>query len=472
MTLAGRVAPWQQPVYHLFLSIHFQFMPDRLASLLRRGPAAAHALAAQLGISQPTFSRLVRSAPGVVPLGRARARRYALARDVRGLGHAFPVQVISEAGQVVPWGTLLALHGGMWLERAGGGEGGLFDDLPYFLQDMRPQGFIGRAFPARHADLGLTAQISRWSSDDILVALARRGEDCVGNLVLGEESLARYLAARAAPTNALSPRQRYERYPALADAASAGELAGSSAGGEHPKFAAVIRSGNDFRHVLVKYSPPLDTPAARRWADLLRAEHAALALLNAHGIAAAKTEFIEAGNRAFLEVDRFDRLGANGRRGLVSLAAIDGAFFGREDNWAAAAGRLEAAGMIDTEEARRLRWLTVFGRQIGNTDMHFGNVSFFPAGRGRFELAPAYDMLPMLFAPTERGELVARPFAPATPGAELLPVWDVACAAAQAFWDAVANDAGFSAAFRRDARACRDALPAARALAGVFSPPG
>lgn len=446
-------------------------MPDRLITLLRRGPATAQALAAQLGISQPTFSRLVRSVPGVVPLGRARARRYALARDVRGLGHAFPVHVISEAGQMVPWGTLHALHGGMWLERADGGEGGLFVDLPYFVQDMRPQGFIGRAFPARHADLGLPAQISRWSSDDVLVALARRGEDCVGNLVLGEESLARYLAARAAPVAAMTSRQRAEHYPALADAASAGGLPGSSAGGEHPKFTATVRKGKRLRRVLVKYSPPLETPAARRWADLLRAEHAALALLNARGIAAAETELIEAGNRVFLEVERFDRVGEHGRRGLVSLAAIDGEFFGREDHWAAAAGRLEAAGMIATEEARRLRWLTVFGRQIGNTDMHFGNVSFFPAGRGRFELAPAYDMLPMLFAPTERGELVARPFTPATPSAELLPVWIDACTAALAFWDAMTNDAGSSAAFRRAARACFDALPAARALAEVFAPP-
>ncbi len=36
---------------------------------------------------------------------------------------------------------------------------------------------------------------------------------------------------------------------------------------------------------------------------------------------------------------------------------------------------------------------------IGNTDRHFGNVTLFDRYEGPFELAPAYDMLPMLFAP-------------------------------------------------------------------------
>ncbi len=221
----------------------------------------------------------------------------------------------------------------------------------------------------------------------------------------------------------------------------------------------------------MKFSPPLETPAARRWADLLHAERLALDLLNARGIAAAQTEIIEAGNRVFLEVERFDRIGEHGRRGLISLSAIDGKFFGREDHWAAAAARLEAARMLQPEEARRLRWLTVFGRQIGNTDMHFGNVSFFPAGRRHFRLAPVYDMLPMLFAPTERGELVARSLRPATPSAELLRVWHDACDAAEHFWDAVANEDRCTGAFRRLARGCRALMPTARALAALFAAP-
>lgn len=36
---------------------------------------------------------------------------------------------------------------------------------------------------------------------------------------------------------------------------------------------------------------------------------------------------------------------------------------------------------------------------IANTDRHFGNVTLFDRYEGPFELAPAYDLLPMLFAP-------------------------------------------------------------------------
>lgn len=187
-------------------------MPDRLITLLSRGPASAQELATRLGISQPTFSRLARTLPEVVPFGEGRARRYALAREVRGLGQSFPVHRISESGQVTFWATLRTLHGGAWFDSTDGEDRGLVADLPYFIQDMRPQGFIGRAFPAQHADLGLPAHISRWSSDDVLVALARRGEDCVGNLIVGEESLARYLATRAGPARTIASHERAIHY--------------------------------------------------------------------------------------------------------------------------------------------------------------------------------------------------------------------------------------------------------------------
>jgi serine/threonine protein kinase HipA of HipAB toxin-antitoxin module len=44
----------------------------------------------------------------------------------------------------------------------------------------------------------------------------------------------------------------------------------------------------------------------------------------------------------------------------------------------------------------------LFGQFIGNTDMHFGNLSFFVdnVARPRFEVAPIYDMLPMMWRPS------------------------------------------------------------------------
>lgn len=42
---------------------------------------------------------------------------------------------------------------------------------------------------------------------------------------------------------------------------------------------------------------------------------------------------------------------------------------------------------------------------IGNTDMHNGNVSFVSEEGRPYDLAPAYDMTPMAFAPTRPGRL-------------------------------------------------------------------
>jgi len=42
-------------------------------------------------------------------------------------------------------------------------------------------------------------------------------------------------------------------------------------------------------------------------------------------------------------------------------------------------------------------------RLIANTDMHLGNLTFHV--EGTFRLAPAYDMLPMAYAPLPGGEV-------------------------------------------------------------------
>jgi hypothetical protein len=44
--------------------------------------------------------------------------------------------------------------------------------------------------------------------------------------------------------------------------------------------------------------------------------------------------------------------------------------------------------------------LHAFGRLIGNSDMHQGNLGFHLADQGPLPLAPVYDMLPMSLAPS------------------------------------------------------------------------
>jgi hypothetical protein len=291
---------------------------------------------------------------------------------------------------------------------------------------MAPQGYLGRGFPARFPELLLPPRVTDWSDDHRLVALARRGEDCVGDLVIGEESFARLTASEPAEVVAAA-------YPALA-LRSAVDAPGSSAGGEQPKFGAF----RDGRHRLVKFASAARTPTARRWRDLLWCEWRALRMVEEAGHRAANAEVLDVEGWRFLEVDRFDRLGARGRRATLTLGAIDDEHFGRRDSWTAAVSRLTAAPFsLPREDATTLRWLDAFGQLIGNTDRHFGNVACFSAPDGSLRLAPAFDMLPMVLAPAGE-ELPARIFSPAGAGAANLDVWPDAARWARRYWDALA----------------------------------
>lgn len=136
--------------------------------------------------------------------------------------------------------------------------------------------------------------------------LIRRGEDCVGNLFLGNESLQRYLQTRRTRQPAFALAARAREYPALADVAIAGDPAGSSAAGEHPKFTTVLQRGSQVRQVLVKFSPTINDRVSQRWSDLLVAEHLASKALRDIGVPSTGTELVSGGNRA--NEKRNDRL--------------------------------------------------------------------------------------------------------------------------------------------------------------------
>jgi hypothetical protein len=99
------------------------------------------------------------------------------------------------------------------------------------------------------------------------------------------------------------------------------------------------------------------------------------------------------------------------------------------------------------EDARRMRWLKVFGELIANSDMHAGNLSFQHQSPGRYTLAPVYDMLPMLYRPVS-GELLPRTFTPPQPTMETAGVWPDALQAALRFWELTGTDIGISSGFR------------------------
>jgi hypothetical protein len=209
--------------------------------------------------------------------------------------------------------------------REGGEAEGLFSGIPWFLADLRPQGFLGRVFGhAYAARLGAPPDITLWRDSHVIAALLTEGDDLAGDLVLGEAMLERSQQRRLLEPGAVESHHRARRYPALASMVLAGEPVGSSAGGEQPKFTTCVR-GEDgaYRHVLVKFTDSGDTPGRTRWVDLLLAEHHAAEALRAHGVEAARSEIVRGGDRVFLEVTRFDRHGAHGRSGYVTLAALE-----------------------------------------------------------------------------------------------------------------------------------------------------
>ncbi len=434
--------------------------PSLLANHLRRyGVQPAAAIRRALGLTQPTFSRALARTDGLIRIGRARAARYGLSRSVANRGSHWPVYRLDARGAPRRVGLLHAVHVDCWWfepsKRAcrwlhGASSDGLFRGLPWFLADLRPQGFMGRAFGRRHGvDLGLPNDASRWTDDDVLLALLSRGEDLPGDFIVGEAALERVQRLRLAAPDAISRRARAKRYGELAAAAVAGELVGSSAGGEQPKFGATIADGNrSVRHVLVKFSDMVASAAGRRWADLLVCEHVAGEILRHARIASARSEIVDSGGRRCLEVSRFDRVGAHGRRGFVSLAALDANEYGMHDDWRHAADRLERDGWIGAAGAQSLRTLRFFGQLIGNTDQHFGNVGFEFGEVRPFRLAPAYDMLPMLYRPAAAGEIVARRLEPELPPPEATAAWERGAALALVFWRRVAKDARISRDFR------------------------
>ncbi|WP_343073373.1 HipA domain-containing protein [Pyxidicoccus fallax] len=326
-----------------------------------------------------------------------------------------------------PYGVLHLLAGGRhWLEYTEG-DGEFFEGLPPSAADMSPQGYVGRSFTSMHPELCLPARITDWSDAHRLIALARRGEDCVGDHILGDESLNRFLAQE--------PRSAHrDSYPELTRAALTGQP-GALIGGEQPKFLTYAEG----RHVLVKFAGGDEGATARRWRDLLTCERLALEAVRAAAIPAASALTLDLGSYRFLEVERFDRVGVRGRKALLSLGAIDDEYFGHRDTWTRAATRMFEARFISEEDARRIRWLDTFGQLIGNTDRHFGNVSFFVEGPKRFRLAPVYDMLPMVFAPVGTS-VIDRPFEPLPPTADTLDVWADAARHAVAYWARLARE--------------------------------
>lgn len=434
--------------------------PADLIRVLRAHPRASGAqLCRQLGgINRSTLMRLAdQLGAAILRRGGSRRTRYALRRALRGRDEPLPLYRIDAQGDghltawldlAAPEGCALAFVEPFAWPLDDAMRDGWFESLPYPVLDMRFQGFMGRNFAHRYWRLlGVAEALDGWSDDDVAHALATLGHDQPGDLILGEAACQLHLESRQRQAaNLIDETRLAEAYPALAAQALAQGEAGSSAGGEFPKFAIQrMKSGRPLA-VIVKFSGADDSPAVRRWADLLVCEHLALETLARDlGIAAARSEIHRYAGRTFLEVERFDRVGAHGRLPVCTLSSLNAALLGKAGaTWPQLAEALRRQGWLGAADVRQVERLWWFGRLIANTDMHEGNLAFHPGLR----LAPAYDMLPMRYAPQRGGEVPPRPFAPPPPLPQEKDAWRQAAAAAQRYWLRCADDARISAGFR------------------------
>lgn len=457
--------------------------PEALLRLLRTRPnIPAGEVREALGVNRTTLMRMVRAAgPEVLTIGRARRTHYATRRSVPGCEQPLPMFQIDEQGgydQVAdlslayPHGSALEWPGECPWPLAEQEQDGWFEGLPYFLQDLRPEGFLGRAFARAYARLlQLSEDPREWSEEDALLAITRFGADSVGNLIVGSVALELYLEALQNPREPLVEARVPDAYAELADEAMALGIPGSSAAGEFPKFMASRETSGTCVKVLVKFSGSDNSQSSLRWADLLICEHLASVILpELTGIQAVEARIVHAANRAFLESVRFDRHGLFGRSAVCTWASVNRAWFGLVGrSWTEGAAKLRERGLVEPHVVQDVACVWHFGRLIANSDMHDGNLSFRPHRIGSpagFALAPVYDMLPMRYAPVRGVELPPVNFQPPLPLPAERSAWVRAAGAAVELWDSAAHDARISDEFRATCAENRDRVRRAIELAG------
>jgi hypothetical protein len=415
--------------------------------LTASGPEDGTQLRRRLGVSQSVFSRIAASvADDLLVVGKTRAARYAARRTVPRVGTRLGIYEIDEHATTRRIGTLHAQGTtGFFVEAESEDvDSRFYGDLPYFLDGMRPAGFLGRAVPRQHPELELPDDVRLWSGDQCLIYLSRHGWDLSGNLIVGEEAFRLLLESVQTPRPSVAREDRAREYPRLAASAIAGGNPGSSAVGEQPKFLTRRDAGVD---VLVKFSPPVTDLTTRRTADLLVCEHLVHRVLTEHGQPAVKSELISAENRVFLEVERFDRFPGGGRRGVISLQALDAEFVGSLRTWRESAEALANRRIIDVETRDAIRMLGIFGGLIANSDMHPGNLSFFTRGTRVLGLTPSYDMLPMRYAARD-GHGMDAEFEPPLPTPGDASMFRIARKAATELWERASNHEQISTEFR------------------------
>ena len=365
------------------------------------------------GLSERQVLReLTKLGDRVVKIASGRRPKYALTKNAFAAGDRLNIWEVDAQGKHSCIAVLRPLSvGGFFVEKLVGGSSlllgeagnGLYDDLPFFLRDMAPQGFLGRkiARELNQRDSDFPGNPEYWSNEHIGQYLLSNNDYAMGDLKLGNSANLRLKSSFSLSTP--------QAYPALAEQVLSEDSPMSSAGGEQPKFVSYCMEKE--QHVIVKFSPKGDGESAQRWRDILISEHYANELINSDGVlTAASSTLIEKEGRLFLESIRFDRHAKHGRSSMLSLKSIDAEFVGSGESWVSSLTGLYKMELLSEQDLFNGQCLWLFGRLINNTDMHLGNMSLGLHGEV-FNLLPIYDMCSMGFAPKNNGEVMPFTFA-------------------------------------------------------------
>lgn len=385
----------------------------------------------------------------VIKIPNGRSPKYALTKPAFDMGDSIHIWEVDNFGKHSCIATLRPLSaGGFFVEQCTGmpavflGEkgNGLYDDLPYFLTDMAPKGFLGKKIAEKLAKdgTGFPAHLSEWNNHHLGRYLVANTDCSIGNLKFGNNvnlNIRTYFE-----------KHSRQKYLDIADDIISNDTILSSAGGEQQKFTTFCTEVN--AHVLVKFSPKGESENAKRWKDILITEHYAAKTLNDGGIVtSAETSVFEQGGRVFLESKRFDRSGQNGRRSMLSLLSIDAEFVGVGDDWLQSAKSLYEQDLLSIQDLFNVEVLSIFAKLIFNTDTHLGNISFATHHDG-FSLLPIYDMCSMAFAPKSNGEILPYSYSEPTISCNPEIPLDHLYELVSTFWQFVVNESLVSSEFK------------------------
>jgi len=246
------------------------------ALLLVNASLSANELQAATGKSQPSISlAIAQLGDRVCKLGAARSTRYALTKDILGLPANQSLHFTDEVGRISEFGTLTQLHNRQIVVRAKSRQQWISapGELPWFLKPLRPQGFLGRQYSQLRPDF--PGDPETWTAEQALYIAANHATDPPGAFGLGE------ITGRPLPESPSEIGARALHYDRLAVAIANTLPAGSSAGGEQPKFLIAFSENAVHHHLIVKFTPPRNTPFGKRWRALLHLEHLAQTILTA-----------------------------------------------------------------------------------------------------------------------------------------------------------------------------------------------